>query len=74
MRSLQPSGFFGQPSASAIGFQVAMTRGESTTGSPTGDSGAVWPACDNHDRLRSATYAPEAGLKTCGFSSPARIA
>jgi hypothetical protein len=55
MRSFQPSAFFGQPSASAIGFQVAMTSGDSTTGSPAGESGAVCPAVESQDRLRSET-------------------
>jgi len=33
MMSAQPMSFFGQPSASAIGFHIAITIGESTSGS-----------------------------------------
>src|SRR5438270_13873272 len=36
MMSLQPMSLFGQPSASAIGRHIAITIGESTSGSPDG--------------------------------------
>src|SRR6266852_5176583 len=73
MRSFHPRCFFGQPSASAIGFQVAMTSGDKTTGSPAGEMGVVCPALESQERLSTETYAPDAGLKTCGLSSPERI-
>ncbi len=69
-RSDHPSDFCGQPSASAIGFQSAITTGERTTGSPGGQIGAVCPATPSQFWLSSATYAPEAGLKTAGCRSP----
>jgi len=46
--SLQPLGLSGQPSASAVGFHVAMTIGESTIGSPGGAIGRLWLPRDCH--------------------------
>src|SRR3954471_15696550 len=47
-RSFQPIGLVGQPSASAIGRHIAITIGESTSGSPAGAIGLVWLSRDSH--------------------------
>src|ERR1700682_2020403 len=73
-RSDQPSCFSGQPSACAIGFHMAMTMGESTTGSPAGQTAFVRPGVESHAWLSNVTYAPEAGLKTVGLSAPETMA
>src|SRR5258708_32791013 len=72
-RSDHPSDLPGHPSASAIGFQIAITIGERTTGSPAGHSALVCPATDSQFWFSSETYAPETGLKTWGISEPDRI-
>jgi hypothetical protein len=55
MMSAHPSDFFGQPSACAIGFHIATTTGDSTTGSPAGASGAVCPGRESQRSFSSAT-------------------
>jgi hypothetical protein len=72
--SAQPIGLPGQPSTCAIGFHIAITIGDSTSGSPAGAIGLVWPSRDCQAWLSSVTYAPDAGLYTAGFCEPARIA
>src|SRR5262245_4263480 len=72
--SFQPIGLSGQPSASAIGRHIAITIGDSTSGSPDGAIGLVWLPRDCHASLSSVTYAPDAGLNTAGRSVPSRIA
>lgn len=73
MISFQPIGLAGQPRASAIGFHIAITIGDRTTGSPAGASDFGLPLrCQaSPSRVR---YALEAGLNTTGFSLPSRIA
>src|SRR5262245_21838311 len=60
--SAQPSCLLGQPSASAIGFHIAITIGDSTSGSPASAIGLVCASRDGHAWLSSAMYAPDAGL------------
>ena len=43
MMSDQPSDCFGHPSASAMGFHIAITTGETTTESPPTVMGVVCP-------------------------------
>src|SRR5262249_59025520 len=72
--SAHPIGLPGQPSTCAIGFHIAITIGDSTSGSPAGAIGLVWPSRDCQAWLSSVTYAPDAGLYTTGFWAPPRIA
>jgi hypothetical protein len=44
--SVQPIGRSGQPIASAIGFHIAITIGDSTSGSPAGAMGLMWLSRD----------------------------
>src|SRR5262249_15140390 len=71
-RSFHPIGLLGHPSAVAIGRQMAITIGERTSGSPGGQSGLLWRA-DWKRSLRMVTYAPEAGLNTCGLLVPDKM-
>src|SRR5262245_41581462 len=70
--SFQPRALSGQPSACAIGFHIAITSGDSTSGSPAGAIGLGWLRCQ--PSLSSVTYALDAGLNTTGWSLPSRIA
>src|SRR5882724_5576421 len=69
--SAHPIGFLPQPIASAIGFHMAITTGESTRFS-VGPSKS-WPVLARDFALPIFTKAAEAGLVMCVFLLPERI-
>src|SRR5260221_12844767 len=74
MMSAEPRSLLGQPSAVAIGFHIAITIGDSTSGSLAGASGLVDLCCTAHCWSSSARYAVDAGEYTCALNVPSRIA
>src|ERR1700753_197323 len=69
----QPSAFFGQPSASAIGFHIAITTGKITTESPCGAIAALCPGFESHASFKSVRYASDAGLNTAGSTRSSKM-
>ena len=75
--SAQPTDLAGHPSASAIGFHVAMTTGERTSGgaSPTSLFSPPPSPCFSAQRaFRTSTRREDAGDQTWASLWPARIA
>src|SRR5215475_6906049 len=69
--SLQPSGFFPQPIASAIGFHMAITTGDKTKLSV--EEMRSLPDLARDSALASLINAPEAGLTRWACILPERI-
>src|SRR5215470_15305504 len=67
----QPSGFLPQPMASAIGFHIAMTTGDSTRLSV--EAIRSLPVLVRDSALPNLMNAAEAGLARCACRRPDRI-